>query len=257
MSLNDLIRPVTEPVGMFWCLLVLWMCWRLWRRKWLSALATASVVIALGLIGNADLSSNLLASLERPYAGRTIDQLPPADVVVMLGGTVRLSRNDCFGFEFNDASDRIITAAELIRRGKARALILGGAEHGLAPNRVTEAELLQRWLGAWNLTPVPVIGLTGCRTTRDEAERVQRLLEEKGWKSVILVTSAAHMRRGEAIFRRLGINVQCLAGDFRGVSAAEAPGRLSIIPTAGALENLANYTHEFIGWWVYRLRGWV
>ena len=257
MSLNDLIRPVTEPVGMFWCLLVLWMFWRLWWRKWLSALATAGVVVILGVLGNAELSSSLLASLERPYAGRTIDQLPPADAVVMLGGTVRLSRNDCFGFEFNDAADRIITAAELIRRGKARTLILGGAEHGLAPNRITESELLQRWLGAWNVAPVPIIGLTACHTTRDEGERVQRLLEEKGWKTVILVTSAAHMRRGEAIFRRLGINVVCFAGDFRGVAAAEARGRLTIIPTADALEDFAGYTHEFIGWWVYRMRGWV
>ena len=65
------------------------------------------------------------------------------------------------------------------------------------------------------------------------------------------VSSGARMRVGS------GAPLNASRRSQRGVAAAEAPGRITIIPTAGALENFAGYTHEFIGWWVYRMRGWV
>jgi uncharacterized SAM-binding protein YcdF (DUF218 family) len=150
--------------------------------------------------------------------------------------------------------DRFVTAAELIRRGKGRALVLGGGAHGTGSERRNEGDLLQRWLAAWNISPLPVYVLDGCRTTRDEAERTRRILEEKGWRRVILVTSAAHMRRSEAVFRKLGIEVECFAGDFRALNR-EKPRSFSPVPTPGAMQTLTLYTHEVLGWYYYRLRG--
>lgn len=256
--MKDFFRPATEPIGMFWLILVLWMLWQLYRRHWSRAFATGLLVVTLGLIGNGTVAPQLLATLERPYAGRTVDQLAPADAVVMLGGVVSLSRNDRFGFQLGDAADRFVTAADLVRRAKARALILGGGDHGFAGARQNEGDLLKRWLTTWNVGSVPVVVLGDCLTTYDEAQRTQRVLQEKGWRRIILVTSAAHMRRGEALFHKLGIEVDPFAADFRGLSEEEeGPPRFSVFPTANALETLALYSHEVIGWWVYKLRGWV
>jgi uncharacterized SAM-binding protein YcdF (DUF218 family) len=252
---KDLIRLLLEPLGFRWLLLVLWTLWRLWRRQWRSACASGLVVVALAVVGNGWLSSRLLATLERPYAGRTADDLASADAVVMLGGMACLSRNDCFGMELGDSVDRFVTAAELIRRGKGRALILGGGAHGKGGARQNEGDLLGRWLTAWNVAPLPVFVLDGCKTTRDEAERTRRILDEKGWRRIILVTSAAHMRRSEAVFRKLGIEVECFAADFQGLSALEEAGPFSPAPSAGSAQALSLYTHEVLGWYLYRLRG--
>jgi len=250
-----LLRPLFEPLGFLWLLVVLWTCWRLGRRQWRQAGASGLVVVALALIGNGWLSPRLLATLERPYAGRTVEDLAPADAVVMLGGMTTLSRHDRFGFELSESVDRFVTAAELVRLGKGRALILGGGAHGTGCARQNEGDMLQRWLSAWNVTSLPVFVLDGCKTTRHEAERTERILAEQGWRRIILVTSASHMRRSEAAFRRLGIEVECFASDFRGLSAIEEADPFHPVPTAGAVVTLSQYTHEVLGWHYYRLRG--
>jgi len=252
--MKDLLRPLSEPLGFLWFLLVLWTLRQLWRHRWRPAVSSGLLVVALALAGNGQLTARLLASLERPYAGRSADELATADAVVMLGGMASLSRNDRFGFQFNDAVDRFVTAVDLVRRGKARALILGGGAHGTGPVTQHEGDVLRRWLLAWNATSLPVFVLEGCRTTHDEARRTQQLLIEQGWSRIILVTSAAHMRRGEAVFRKLGIDVDTFACDFRGLSALEEARRANIAPTVGALQALSLYTHEVLGWHLYRLR---
>jgi len=253
--MKEILRPLFEPLGFLWLVLVLWTCWRLSHRAWRAAVASGALVMALGLMGNEWLSSRLLASLERPYAGRSLEDLPTVAAVVMLGGLASLSRHDPFGFELGQSVDRFVMATELARRGKARALILGGGAHGTGDGRAHEGELLQRWLTAWNLSKFPVLVLEGCRTTRDEAERARHILEEKKWRRFALVTSAAHMRRSEAAFRRLGLDPECVACDFQGLSALEEAKGFNPVPTAGALVTLSAYVHEVLGWHYYRLRG--
>lgn len=253
--MKDWLGPLSEPLGFLWLVLVLWMLRRLWRKEWGRACSTGLLVVVLTLVGNNQLTSELLATLERPYAGRTADELIQADAVVMLGGTVSLSRHDCFGFQFNDAADRLVTAVDLARRGKGRVLILGGGARGAGGAMKHEGDLLLRLLTAWNVTSLPVLVLEGCRTTHDEALATQRVLIEQGWRRVILVTSASHMRRSEAAFRKLGIEIECYASDFRGLAALEEARPMTIVPTVGALQTLSLYTREVLGWQLYRLRG--
>lgn len=52
-----------------------------------------------------------------------------------------------------------------------------------------------------------VVTLGGVLNTREEAERSRELVERRGWKWVLLVTSAFHMGRAEATFRRAGVPV--------------------------------------------------
>jgi uncharacterized SAM-binding protein YcdF (DUF218 family) len=246
----------TEPLALIWLLALLLVLASVRRRHWRCAFMAALFAGLLWLAGG-PLGDHLLASLERPYAGVSAAQVPPADAVVMLGGVLRASRNDLLGFDLEDAADRVTTAAELIRLGKAPVLVLGGGASGGAP-MPSEGELVERWLGAWGLTNhATILRLGVCKNTRDEGERTAALFQERGWRRVILVTSAAHMRRGEGLFRKLGIPVTCVAGDFRGLSRLESGSQPWYCPTTGAVESLANYGHEQIGWWIYRLRGWA
>lgn len=255
--MSDLIKPLAEPLAFFWALLLLWMVWLIYRRHWRHVVPPALLAGAIFLVGTTDLTARLLASLERPYAGRDLERLPPADAVVMLGGVLEVSRNDVFGFDLSEAADRFVMAAELVRRGKAGALVLGGGAHGPPAARQNEGDLLRRWLTQWNLAKVPVFVLGACATTYDEAQRTRQLAQEKGWQRVILVTSAGHMRRGEAVFKRLGIGVECVACDFQGLSTFENPGPPRLFPSWGPFEMLGLYLHEIIGWQVYRWRGWI
>jgi uncharacterized SAM-binding protein YcdF (DUF218 family) len=251
-----LLSDLLQPLAALWLALVLLTLWRLAFRQWRLAACPALVAGFLWLGGASPLPAAWLASLERPYAGVDLNALPPADAVVVLGGIAVPSTNDVFGFHFRAQGDRLITGIEAARRRKGRALVLGGGLDPATPNP-GEGELLRRWVEAWNVPRVPVYLLGLCRDTRDEAERTQVLAEGHGWKRIVLVTSAAHMRRAEAAFRRLGLDVIPFACDFEGITATAGRRGLYYIVSPDGFAQLGDYLHEIVGFWVYRWRGWV
>ncbi|MCX8107546.1 MAG: YdcF family protein [Verrucomicrobiae bacterium] len=201
-----ILTPLTEPVGFLWFLLVIITIIRLWKRRPASALGPAVAAAVVYAIGGTRLPAQLLADLEIDYARTSVTDAAPADAVVMLGGILKISSKDPLGFDLDGRADRILVAIDVIRAAKARALVLGGAAHGRKGNEKTEGELLNHWLQKWSLVNVPVYLLGKCANTRDEAERVQALARVHGWRKMILVTSASHMKRAEAVFRKLGMD---------------------------------------------------
>jgi len=245
-------------LGVFWVGLLLLIGWRLWRREWRRAIAPALLAAFLYAFGATPLTAYLFAGLERPYAGVEVASLPRADAIVMLGGQLRASRHDPLGIDVADASDRALTVMELLRRGTASTVILGGG--GPRPGRPgpAESDLVKDWLIRWGFTNATLLTLGNCRNTRDEALRTKALIEERRWQRIVLVTSAPHMKRAEAVFRAVGVNVTPVACDFEGLSALESSDpKFAVVPQLGGLRELDYYVHEQIGWWVYKLRGWV
>jgi uncharacterized SAM-binding protein YcdF (DUF218 family) len=96
-----------------------------------------------------------------------------------------------------------------------------------------------------------------CANTHDEALQFRKLKEAEGWQKVLLVTSALHMRRAEAVFRKQGVDVTPVACDFQVHGVLGAPGFPSPFPRQHRLDLLSLYLHEQIGWWVYKWRGWI
>jgi len=255
-GVGGLFSDLAQPLAFLWAIALAIAAWEGWHRRWRSFLPPAALVAILLVVGSTSLPLRLAASLERPWAGRDAATLPHADAVVMLGGELTLSPNDVFGFDLADAGDRAILAAELVRQGKAGTLVLGGSAHGADRSGPSEGELLQRWLGAWGLLSVPVVTLGDCRSTHDEAIATAALARERGWKSVLLVTSAAHMTRAEAVFRKAGVPVVPAPCDFAALSRIEDATRPHL-PGPDGFRALGGWMHERIGLWAYRLRGWV
>jgi len=81
------------------------------------------------------------------------------------------------------------------------------------------------------------------------------LMQSNQWTSVLLVTSALHMPRSVALFKKQGLAVEPVSCDFRAYGTPKPV--FSIFPSLGNFELLALYTHEKIGWLVYKLRGWI
>jgi len=255
--MQHLLEPLTEPVALGWCLLLLYIAWRLRRREFRRIVLPSSLAVLVAMIGSSSIPARLVAGLERSYAGTDFNHLPTTDVVVMLGGTSRRSVNDAFGADLNDAVDRVVTAVQVVRLTKAQALVLGGGGPGPGEAGESEGELNRRWLEAWGVVPAAILTLGNCRNTHDEAEHFRELRAQRGWKRVILVTSAAHLRRSIALFRKLGVEVTPVGCDFRGLVELADSSHRSPFPGLRGFDMLGVFLHEEIGWWVYRLRGWV
>ena len=93
------------------------------------------------------------------------------------------------------------------------------------------------------------------RNTHDNALYCAILLKAKGIQRVLLVTSAFHMRRAQALFEKQGLIVVPAPTDFqRIVSNSTVPG---VLPQVGNLSRTTHALHELVGYWVYRWRGWL
>ena len=204
-----------------------------------------------------------MANLEKPYVVNDIDEIPKCDAIVMLGGTHTYSENEALNFNLNAAVDRVIMMVELARRGKCAAIVIGVGSYMLGGKEKKNGDLTSRWLKSWGVINVPVYVLPISRNTRDEALHTAHLTKQKKWQKLILVTSANHMKRAEGVFRKTGLDIIPVASDFKGLSSLQGMNsvrekiKFSPIPTTNGIETFSSLFHEFIGWYYYRLRGWI
>jgi len=250
--MKSLLLPLTEPVAAIWLLMLVLMAYWLGRKKWNSGLCMALPVGLLWLAGTSPIPTWVVGSNERPYA-RPVPEAP-TDVVVVLGGGYYASDHDAYGIALVDATSRIVTGIELARHGVTTNLVLGGSipvNEGQNPL----SSRVQTWVESFSLHGVGITNLGNCYNTHDEALSFKRLRDQHGWKSVYLVTSALHMPRSVALFEKQGISVTPVACDFQVYGTRRAS--FTLFPSSANLRLLALYTHERIGWWVYRLRGWI
>lgn len=256
--MNSLAEALQNPLAVIWLGMVFSMVVLLWRRERRCAVWVGVPAGLLFLIGSTPLAEILAHRMEAPYAiGRGVFT-EPADVVVALGGSHRAAGSGPLEFDFGEAEDRVLAAVELVRRGAAREVVLGGSSQGI-PGRpgVPTMSLVRDWLVSARLIPADSTDLGICRNTREEALHFREMQVRKGWTKVILVTSALHMRRAEATFRKAGIEVQPVACDFQAHGVEGAGRSFTVVPGQRRIALLTAYLHEQIGLLGYRWRGWI
>jgi uncharacterized SAM-binding protein YcdF (DUF218 family) len=248
--------PLLHPIVMLWAGCLLGAAVFAWKKRKAPALALLAVALVISLIGSG-LSGMLLRTLERPYACASLDNLPVCDAVVLLGGGHSPSTHDPVGFAFNEAGDRILTAVEVVRRGRAAVLVIGGGVYEEGGEKKGDARLVTDWIGRWGVVTNELVTLSQTHNTREEAVKLKELAGQRGWQRVILVTSAFHMRRTEAVFRTAGLDVVPVACDFYTVGRPRPKPGFRPFPRPEGFAALGLYLHEQVGMLVYRLRGWI
>jgi uncharacterized SAM-binding protein YcdF (DUF218 family) len=254
---SQFFAPLAEPLAVIWLVMVFGVSRLIWRRQWRCAVWMGTPVLLIFLIGSTPLVNVIVGRAESAYAPTDIRNLAEADAVVALGGGYYLSEYDTFGFSLRSGASRLLTAAELVRQGKAKALVLGGSVPFEGKADRVGTSLVQNWVLTSGLTTVAVTNLGLCANTHDEALRFKELKAEKGWRRVILVTSALHMPRALAVFAAQGITTVPVACDFQAYGVPSVKGSFSPFPRQIRFDVLYFYLHEKIGWWEYRAKGWI
>jgi len=177
------------------------------------------------------------------------------DAVIVLGGGLDPGATERSGRpEYNAAPERILRGYELLREGRARWMLISGGSLDPRPEAVIEADVLARQLEAWGIAPERLVTEGRSRNTRENAVESEKLIRAKGWKTLLLVTSAAHMPRARGCFAAVGLRPDALPVDVR---ASAVPRRMaSWLPRAGSLNASTEALRELAGRAVYRARGW-
>ena len=195
---------------------------------WLSALP--------GLILGLSLEREWLVDGKIP----TAESFPEADAIVCLGGSMNIATNLGDHAEMYTSADRVRQAARLYKAGKAPKIFVTG--RGTA--RATRALLMDFGV------PEPAITLLeDARNTEEEAKAIGG----EGRRSVLLVTSAWHMRRAKLMFEKYakGVVVIPAPADFEAaVHAAEEFNPRDLLPGNSYMNE--TYLREWIGYFGYK-----
>lgn len=262
LYLSKLLPLLVYPLGLA-CLLLLAVVLLRKRPRWVLWLGLAAFLL-LWLGGNRLVSMALARSLEWQFLPPV--ELPTAEVIVLLGGGERGEAAPQQLAGINEAGDRLIYTAWLYQQDAASHVLASGGVVGVdGPSLEPGAESMRQLL---NIMGVPDSALwlePHSRNTYENAVETKKLLDAKGIRRIILVTSAMHMPRAQAIFAKQDFDVIPAPTDYRVtqtnwdyyLTPDVAIQAFNLFPSAEALDNTVQTLKEYTGILVYRLRGWL
>jgi uncharacterized SAM-binding protein YcdF (DUF218 family) len=261
MTLNKLLPIFFSPIVLVCIAIVVGAVLR--QRRWSIAGAVFLIVASLPVVADrlfawsqASVVPSDLTEAVRP-AATSNDAQRPADAIVVLGGAMNYVRPAGEPIaEWGDAIDRVFGGIALARAERAARLIFSGGssigQEGLPSEGDRARELaIQAGVPADRIEVSPQ-----ALNTAEEATTIRKMFgagqSDSAQPTIILVTSAFHMPRGQVTFETEGFEVLPYPVDFR------APVRrmplMEWLPSPDALEKTDLVIREALGRGYYRLR---
>ncbi|BAQ62208.1 putative membrane protein [Geminocystis sp. NIES-3708] len=264
LFLSKLLPLLLYPLGLVFLLLIIVLI--LWWKypRWLPIpLLLACCILFIG--GNPWISNLLVKSLEWQYIS-TIEELPTAEAIVILGGSVKPMIPPRATIEISESGDRVIYGAKLYKTGKSSLIIPSGGRiswRGGGENIPSEAEDMTELLLMFDIPESDIIKEGDSFNTYDNAVNTRKILEKLNLNHILLVTSALHMPRAVKIFEKQNIRVTPAPTDYLVIHQdfSEEDNWQNIVinlfPDSAHLNNTTLAIKEYIGIIVYKLKGWL
>ena len=172
----------------------------------------------------------------------TVETSPEADAIILLGGGMGADTNHNSYAEMASGADRVWQAARLFKVEKAPVIVATG----FYPQDTTLPLLKDFGVAEES------VSFLEARNTEEEAKGIAK----RGYKKVLLVTSAWHTKRARLMFEKYapGIEVVCAPADFEQTIMAEnffSPK--AILPDVNAFYLNSTAFHEWVGIVGYKL----
>lgn len=254
MSISKLLTELIYPINQTILLMLagLFFQWR-GRRKLASALFVVALLV-IALPSTPLVSDPLVGWLERRYPSLATEDYPRCDAIVVLGGSVQPNYPPRHHAE-EMGEARLQQAIRLYRAGKANLLVVSSGPRSASsdPAEPTEALEMKEILVSSGIPASAILAEDQSRNTAENAEETLKLLRDQGCKSLLLVTTAMHLRRAVALFEKGDLEIVPVPCSFRVV---ESPHGLSYyIPDALTLRRSSLAIKEYVGYLVYQLLG--
>lgn len=261
LYLSKLLPLFFYPLGLASISLIVALI-TLWKRPKIAAIAISLSLTLLLVCSNGWVSKNLVRSLE--WQNIPAKEIPNAEAIVVLGGATKSAIWPRTTPDLSEAGDRVIYAAQLYLQKKAPIIILSGGRIDWRGSGSAESADMANILTSIGIPADVIIQEPDSLNTYQNAVNVKKILVSGNIKKVLLVTSAMHTPRSIKIFQRQGIDVIPAPTDFL-ISQAEIQeldntpkaAILNLLPDANNLNHFTAALKEYIGSFVYGLRGWL
>lgn len=222
-----------------------------WRR--MGALAILLGLLVILLSAWTSLGALLLHPLEDRFARPAELPRDLAGIIVLGGGfegSVNAARG---GYELNSAGDRFVETAVLaLQLPEARVVVTGGSG-ALMLSGEPDGDIAPRLLEALGVSRDRMVLENRSRNTQENAQFTRELLQPDSTQRWLLVTSAFHMPRSMALFRKAGFEVIAWPVDYR--TAGTEPLGFARDNAIDSLENTTLAVREWLGLAAYWMTG--
>ena len=235
----------------------------LWKRPKRAAITLSLALLILLLGGNSWVNRELIQSLELRHLPP--DNYPNVEAIVVLGGGIKAQIYPRPWVDVSEAGDRILHGSQLFLQGKAPLLVLSGGRIDWKNGGPPESQDMAKIAVALGVPPAAILQDPSSLNTHQNAVNVRQILNGRGLNKVLLVTSALHMPRSLLVFQKQGIEAIPAPTDFLsppGYQTSPAgitweSALLSLIPDSHRLRDTTNALKEYLGMFVYGLKGWI
>lgn len=165
--------------------------------------------------------------------------------VIVLGGFA--SKGYVEGGQFNRASDRFITATQLLTTGNASHILISGGNGDLKPGDFREGPWVKMQLKKLGVADSLILVEGNSRNTLENAGFSKKILLASNLKPpYLLVTSAFHMRRALMIFKKKKIDVVPHPCNY--LTDNKHFKLIDVVPQADVLSSWEVYLKEVVGY---------
>ena len=176
------------------------------------------------------------------------------DAGILLGGMISLSSSD-ENILFNEYNDRLLNTLELFHKGIIKKIIITGASGSLSSD-LKEADIIKSFLIRIGVPKEKIIVENQSKNTHENAIYTELTCKELEMDkySFLLITSDYHMRRSLSCFKKTGLNITPFVKESDGF---HFDLEYLIVPQTNVLFKWKVLFHEIVGYFVYKLMGYV
>lgn len=240
-------RLVLPPASILLVLLIGLLLLR--SRRNLGRLFIATGILLLYGLSIGPVSSALIMPLERNFTPVNV-KFAKADVIVVLGGGTH--DRSSLGLEpepGEESLQRVVAAVKLYQSLHTPVLLTGGTGD-LAQPQLSDADAMARAAMDLGVLEKDIIVENKSRNTLESATAVKGMLNRN---RILLVTSAYHMKRSVALFKKQGFEA---IPEPAGYLAVHRPATVyAFIPSASNLSTSVVALSEYLSFGWYSMKG--
>jgi len=155
--------------------------------------------------------------------------------------------------EFNECGDRLFYGIQLYEMGVIGKIIVSGGNGQLINEGYLEADWSKEFLIKCGIPSEDIIIENKSRNTWENAKYTSDILENKGKKNLLLITSAWHMKRAAFCFNKNNMDVDQFSTDYT-QSNISLNLEYILLPNSTSYERWETLIKEVIGNFVYRIK---
>jgi uncharacterized SAM-binding protein YcdF (DUF218 family) len=248
-TLNFLVLPLTMVVLCFIASVVIK------REPWSKRFFWTGFVLLL-FFSNDFISNSVMRSWE--IDPKPFNTLSPRKLGIVLTGTTHSFQEPDDRVYFKRGADRVTHTIQLYKLGRIEKILVSGGTGRLLKADEPEANKYKKVMLMAGIPEQDILLENKTRNTFESAVAVKELLDSLHLTAddCLLITSAFHMRRSLACYRKAGLNIESFTTDFYGLQDKIFLTSI-LLPSIEGFIIWEKLFKEWTGFVAYKMAGYI